>query len=151
MIRRPHVTLLAVIALGGALGSLARFGFAEALPAQATAEGWATVAVNITGSLALGLLTAYVVTRRHAPRLLHPFLGVGFLGGFTTFSTAMADLHPGLTHTLHPAGPLSPLGLPAVLGVGAYLALSVIGSLLAALLALRWGQRRWAPAPGQIR
>ncbi|MBE2315483.1 CrcB family protein [Solirubrobacter sp. CPCC 204708] len=68
--------LLAVFA-GGCLGALARAGVAEAL-----AVPWGTLLVNVVGAFLLGA----VVTR--APK----FLGTGFCGAFTTFSTMQVEL-----------------------------------------------------------
>lgn len=82
------------VAVGGALGSLARWGVAEAFDdgvGQATGFPWATFVVNITGAFALAVLMVLVTERRPDSRYLRPFLGVGVLGGYTTFSTAMAD------------------------------------------------------------
>lgn len=85
---REHGDLLAPIAAGGALGSLARWGLAVALP---TGDGaglpWATLIANVSGSLLLGLLMAFVLGPWSRTRYLRPFLGVGVLGGYTTFST----------------------------------------------------------------
>jgi len=77
-LRLSVVLLLALVSLGGVLGSLARYGLAVAAPGRAT-----TLAVNVVGSFALGVLVA----RRPDGRWSRPFLGTGVLGGFTTFST----------------------------------------------------------------
>lgn len=85
---REHGDLLAPIAAGGALGSLARWGLATALPTGDEAGlPWATLTANVSGSLLLGLLMAFVLGPWSRTRYLHPFLGVGVLGGYTTFST----------------------------------------------------------------
>jgi CrcB protein len=95
---RPRDTLvarwdiLAVIALGGALGSLGRWGLSEALPHGSSAIAWSTMITNVVGAFALGALMVLVVDLSPASRYLRPFLAVGLLGGFTTFSTAMLDL-----------------------------------------------------------
>ncbi len=77
-----EVRLLAAVAIGGALGSAARYGFGLVLP-----HPLGTVAVNASGCLLLGLLVA----RHRHDVLLRAFLGTGVLGGYTTFSTASAD------------------------------------------------------------
>jgi len=79
--------VLALVAAGGALGSLARFGVSEALPASGAGFPWATFLVNVTGCFLLGLLMVLVLDVWPSYRLLRPFLGVGVLGGYTTFST----------------------------------------------------------------
>jgi CrcB protein len=91
----PGRLLSLVVAVGGALGSLARWGVAEALDDGGSTPGfpWATFLVNVTGAFALGVLMVLVTERRPDSRYLRPFLGGGVLGGYTTFSTAMADTH----------------------------------------------------------
>jgi CrcB protein len=48
--------------------------------------------VNVSGSFLIGVLMVLIATRRPAQRFIRPFLGVGVLGGYTTFSTAMVDV-----------------------------------------------------------
>lgn len=88
------------IGLGGAVGSIARYGLALAM--ADTRFPWATLTVNITGSFALGFIFGFALNRWSSD-LVVP-LSVGVLGGFTTFSTfawealAMSqDGHPGRT------------------------------------------------------
>jgi fluoride exporter len=81
------------VAAGGALGSMARHGvnmlFAHLLE---RASPYATAAVNITGSLVIGLLAALIATEKvHMSPALRTFIFVGILGGFTTFSSYMLD------------------------------------------------------------
>ena len=73
-------------ALGGALGALAHWGVAEALPREPGGWPWATLLVNVVGCLALGLLIGRVFDRSPGPSWLRPFLATGVLGGFTTYS-----------------------------------------------------------------
>ena len=84
-----------VVAVGGALGTLARWGVAEAFHDDGPVTGfpWATFLVNVTGAFLLAVLMVVVTERRPDSRYVRPFLGVGVLGGYTTFSTAMADTH----------------------------------------------------------
>jgi CrcB protein len=88
---RGQGPVLAVIAAGGSLGALARYGLARAWPAVAGGFPWATFVINVTGSFLIGLLMVAVTEIWVAPRLVRPFLGVGILGGFTTFSTYAND------------------------------------------------------------
>jgi CrcB protein len=77
----------AAVAAGGALGTLARYALGRALPEPVARFPWTTLAVNVAGSLVLGALMYVLLERRVTSPLLRPFLGVGVLGGFTTFST----------------------------------------------------------------
>lgn len=74
------------VALGGAAGSLLRYAAGQALgPTRPGAFPWPTFAVNVVGSLLLGLVVALVP--RDDPHHLRALLAVGFCGGLTTFST----------------------------------------------------------------
>jgi CrcB protein len=94
-----HGTVLLVIALGGGLGAVARYGLAELLPAQPGRFPWATFTTNVVGCFLIGVLMVLVTEVWSAHRLVRPFLGVGILGGFTTFSTYAVEtrglLRPG--------------------------------------------------------
>ncbi len=93
--------LLAVVASGGATGSMARYLTARAVPT--TAGGWpvATLLVNLTGSLVLGLLLE-ALARRGADRgrrqVLRLLVGTGFCGGLTTYSTLALEIDLLLQH-----------------------------------------------------
>jgi CrcB protein len=78
---------LSLVALGGALGSAMRYlvGLAAAR-LMGPAFPWGTLAVNIAGSLAMGILFAMLVRRAAPPSGFQLFLMTGMLGGFTTFS-----------------------------------------------------------------
>jgi CrcB protein len=89
LIRRRDI--LGVIALGGAVGSLARWSVARALPHGSGEFPWSTLTVNVTGCFVLGVLMVLVVERWPDRRLLRPFVGTGLLGGYTTFSTYALD------------------------------------------------------------
>ncbi|RVT92238.1 CrcB family protein [Rhodovarius crocodyli] len=66
-------------ALGGAIGSLLRYGFSSML--NTTGFPWGTMAINIAGSACIGLCAGLGLAG--GPRA---FLVAGVLGGFTTFS-----------------------------------------------------------------
>jgi len=87
--RRP-VALL-VVAAGGLVGSLARAGMAELLPPSAGALPWGTLAANLTGSFALALALVLMLERGRPRPYARLFLGVGVLGGYTTFSTLTVE------------------------------------------------------------
>lgn len=90
--RRLDLAVLATVSLGGVIGSLGRYAVGAALPHGAGGFPWATLAVNVSGAFAMGLLVAYLVDRPGAHRLARPFLGVGVLGGWTTFSALAVDV-----------------------------------------------------------
>src|SRR5215212_7172213 len=74
------------VALGGAVGAASRFAVAQWAGARwGLAFPWGTLAVNLTGSLMIGLVMTLLLARGADPmyRLL---LVTGFLGGYTTFS-----------------------------------------------------------------
>lgn len=84
--------VLAVVAGGGVLGSLARYAVQHAWPQHPGGFPWATFAINVSGSLLIGVLMAVITRVWPTQRLLRPFLGVGILGGFTTFSAYALDI-----------------------------------------------------------
>ena len=103
-----------LVAVAGAAGVLARYGIARAT-AHSEALIWSTVAINVAGSFLLGLLVAGAWFSRD----VRDVIGIGFLGGFTTFSTFSAQI------VLEVDG-----GRPGT--AAAYLITSVIGGIAAA-------------------
>jgi CrcB protein len=116
-----------VAALGGALGALARWAIAVALPHSPGVWPWSTLVVNLIGCLAIGALLAVLLARFPRSPWLRPFLAVGVLGGFTTYSTFAMDVVR-LTGAGHP-----------VLAVG-YVLVSVLGGVLAVVVGLVTGR-----------
>ncbi|WP_218618097.1 fluoride efflux transporter FluC [Cryptosporangium aurantiacum] len=84
--------VLAAVSAGGVLGALARYGLATAWPHRSDEFAWATLITNVSGCLLIGVLMVLVTEVYPNQRLLRPFLGVGVLGGFTTFSTYVVDV-----------------------------------------------------------
>jgi CrcB protein len=82
-----------VIALGGALGSVLRFwigtGIDSALTKGSSIFPWGTIVVNITGCFIIGLFATLTSPegRWLVPSLVRPFVMIGILGGYTTFSS----------------------------------------------------------------
>lgn len=117
------------VALGGAIGSTARYGVniisARLLPGFPLG----TLLVNVIGSFAMGLLATAIALR--GGQHLAPFLMTGILGGFTTFSAFSLD-----TMTLWERGQGS---LAA-----AYVALSVGVSLVAIIAGMAFGRTIFA-------
>jgi len=52
---------------------------------------WSTLIVNVTGCMLIGVLMVLILEARQAHPLVRPFIGVGVLGGYTTFSTYAVD------------------------------------------------------------
>lgn len=77
------------IALGGAIGSVARFASTEWVQARwPSAFPWGTLLVNVLGSLIIGMLAALSESGRwQLPLVYRQFLMIGVLGGYTTFSS----------------------------------------------------------------
>ena len=110
------------VMLGGAVGSAARYEVGR-LALQRISPGypWGTLIVNLDGGLLMGVLAGMIVADGRADRTAWLLLGVGALGGFTTFSAFSLDVF-----TMLESGRTA-----AAVG---YVLASVIGSVL--LLAL---------------
>jgi len=80
------LSVILVIALGGALGTLARFLLDTTFVAGSSQLPTVTLVINLSGSLAIGLLVPVVERWMPHHPLLRPFLIVGLLGGWTTYS-----------------------------------------------------------------
>ncbi len=80
------------VALGGALGTLARYGADLAFPVGTTGFPWSTFLVNVIGSFLLAAILTLVVERWPPTRFARPFAAIGFCGGFTTFSTFAVEI-----------------------------------------------------------
>ena len=87
--------ILGLIALGGALGALARFGLSYFVQSfHGTNLPLGTLVVNVLGSFLLGIVGAFVMAHAAEQHLfLRAAVGVGFLGSFTTFSTFELENH----------------------------------------------------------
>lgn len=115
---------LLLVMLGGALGAGTRHLFGRAaMLALGPGFPWGTLGVNLLGGAAMGLL-AGGLARAGGNEPVRLLLGVGVLGGFTTFSAFSLD-----TVTLMERG--------AAGAAFAYVAASVVGSLVALYLGLR--------------
>lgn len=85
--------VLGAVAAGGALGAVARYGALVVWPVAGGGFPWTVFVVNVSGCALIGVLMVLTVERgRVTHPLVRPFLGVGVLGGFTTFSTYAADV-----------------------------------------------------------
>ena len=83
---------LLLIGIGGLCGTIARYLLDGWITdATRTTFPWGILVVNASGSFAIGLLYVLTVERGVLPAELRAPFGIGFLGGYTTFSTFMLD------------------------------------------------------------
>jgi CrcB protein len=113
--------LPAVIAVGGVIGAELRYGTGQLLSARPGSLPLATLLINVAGGFAMGMLMALIARAVRPHPLIRPFLGVGILGGFTTFSTYSTD-----TYRLLDDGKAA--------AAVCYLLLTLVGALVATLL-----------------
>ena len=125
--------MLFAIALGGAAGTLARYGLGSYAQRFSGTFPYSTLLINVLGSFALGFFVRYLLGTTYAPEL-RAGLTIGFCGGFTTFSTFSYE-----TATLVEDGSYS--------RAGAY----VVGSVLLSLLAIFAGFAAARTASGPLR
>ncbi len=90
--RGREARLLVAVAVGGALGTWVRYETVLALPASGAAFPWAIFLVNVVGAFILGATMTLVLEHFPPTRYVRPFVGIGFCGGLTTFSTWMVDV-----------------------------------------------------------
>lgn len=129
----PPVGLFLWVALGGALGAVARYGVETALPVSTPAWPWATFAINLVGAFAIGVVVAEINRHHKQGKLVcswfRPLVVTGMLGGFTTFSTFMVEVVERLSYG----------DLAAFWWGVAYLSASLVAGFFLALLGLRLG------------
>ena len=82
------MTKLLLVFAGGGLGAVSRFLVTTALAGKLGNFPLGTLTANLLGSLLMGLVVGFLAGRFESVRL---FVAVGFLGGFTTFSTFSAE------------------------------------------------------------
>jgi CrcB protein len=122
-ILRGQVAITLGVSVGGVVGALARWLLTTLFPTPPAGFPVTTFAINVAGCLLMGALVVLVSEAREAHPIVRPFLGVGVLGGFTTFSTYAVEAHELLT-----AGRVGVAGL--------YLLATVVAALLAVVLGL---------------
>ena len=131
------MTRFLIVAAGGALGAVARYGvggWAQRL-FPAAQWPWATLTVNVVGGLLMGLLAGWLAFRGGAHgESIRLFAAVGVLGGFTTFSA----------FSLEAALMIERRQLAMA---GGYVAASVALSVLALFIGLMVARRAFGAAP----
>ena len=94
--RRPRrgseAAVIGAIAVGGMVGAVARHAMALAIP-SGNGFPWSTFVTNVSGCALIGVLMVVLLETRPPHPLARPFLGVGVLGGYTTFSTYAVETH----------------------------------------------------------
>ena len=126
---------MVAIAVGGALGTLARYGVERAVVPAPDGLPWATLTVNVIGSFLLGAVVIFVVERWPRDRYLRPLVAVGFCGGFTTFSTLAVEVDQRVQHG---HGPIAAV----------YLIVTLVAGSGAALAGMTMARGRLLPAAG---
>lgn len=74
-----------MVSAGGAIGAVARYGLGVLWPTPPGDFPWATFVINVSGCLLIGMLTVLM------PAGWRPFVSLGILGGYTTFSAYAVD------------------------------------------------------------
>lgn len=139
--RRWEVTV--VIAAGGVVGAEARYGLSVAWPHEASGFPWATAVTNVAGCFGIGILMTLLAQLTAPHRLVRPFVGIGVLGGFTTFSTFAVDAERLIgAHRLV-------LAVVYVAGTVVAAGLAVATGTICAQLGLRARRRRNEPRRGR--
>jgi fluoride exporter len=84
-------SILLVMA-GGGIGAVLRFQLGRVLVSTPPAWPWGTFVANVLGGFAMGILAAWLMRVGEAGETMRLLIGVGLLGGFTTFSAFSLDM-----------------------------------------------------------
>lgn len=122
-ILRGQAAIVGAVSVGGAIGALSRWALESAWPAPPGGFPVTTFAINVVGCLLMGVLVVLVTEAREAHPIVRPFLGVGVLGGFTTFSSYAVEAQQLVVG-------------PHLAVAGLYLLLTVVGALVAVIIGL---------------
>jgi CrcB protein len=129
--RRTRLPVVVAVAAGGALGAAIRYEISAHVHVGPDSFPWSTFWINVSGSFLLGVLLTFVLERWPPTRYARPFLAIGLLGAYTTFSTYSVETDL-LLHDGHVA-----VGL-------AYATASLVAGGLAVYLGIASG--RWWPS-----
>jgi CrcB protein len=119
-----------VVAAGGALGAMARFGVYNAATLAGYSSYLATLAVNIAGALLIGALYVVVTEKGGLQPYGQHLLTIGFLGAFTTYSSYSLDALRMLEQGQMTSAVLYLLGTMLICLLATWLGLTVARSLL---------------------
>ena len=89
--RTHHIRVVALVFIGGCLGGVVRYVVVRHWAYPPAAFPWATLVVNVFGALAIGVVVEVATEVLRDSRLLRPFVGAGFCGALTTFSSIVVD------------------------------------------------------------
>jgi CrcB protein len=89
---------LAAIFAGGAAGAVLRVELSDAFPTAATNWPWTVFAINVGGAFILGYFVTRLQERLPLSTYRRPFVGTGFCGALTTFSTLQLELLKMIDH-----------------------------------------------------
>lgn len=128
--------LIALVALGGACGALLRLFIGELIPEQGMKFPWTTLAINLSGSGLLGLLTGAALSRPRTPDWVMPTFGTGLLASYTTFSAVILAVMPSIPGSAYDGLAAVTYVSPAAMEMLTYLMISILGSTAAAAAGL---------------
>ena len=127
MMNLGEVRLLALVAIGGAIGSVLRYVLSGMLTRGDFP--WGTLVVNLSGSFLITLVFFYTLSRGNLPTEGRVFLFIGVFGGYTTFSSFGLETVELVRN-----------GQPwlGALNIGLNTGLCVVGAFLGAALGILW-------------
>jgi fluoride exporter len=129
-----QLAIVVAVGIGGVFGAVARYAVSLALPTTTGSFPWSTFVVNVSGSVALGLLLVMVAERLSRGRMTRAVVGTGVIGAYTTFSTFEID-----------AVNLIRAGRPATAAV--YVIASVVAGLAGCWLGIAGARTLWPLRP----
>jgi CrcB protein len=128
-----HMTIvekLLLLAIAGSLGALARYGLTGVVQRwSGSAFPWGTMAANILGCFAFGILWALAVERMAMSPEVRVILLTGFLGSFTTFATFMSETYQLMAAAQYLAA-MGNLLLTTLSGLGVFLLGLAVGRVV---------------------